>query len=118
MKYWFVMLMIATSLFGCSTTKTQTVTVVKNVYVEVPSELTTPCSATAPPGAQEYELLSTYNKERHLVTYTTALLQDIAVCSNQIVKIGQWNEEQRSVFSKQNKEVHDEHATELRSTSK
>ncbi len=118
MKYWFVMLMIAMSLFGCSTTKTQTVTVVKNVYVEIPSELTAPCSATAPPGAQEYERLSIYNKEHHLVMYTTALLQDIAVCSNKIVKIGQWNEEQRSVFSKQSNEVQDEHATEPHSTSR
>lgn len=108
MKYWFVMLMIAMSLMGCaSTTKTETVTVVKSIYVEVPSEFTQACTATPPPDVKEYQQLSTYNKEYHLVMYTTALLQDIAVCSNRITKIAQWSKEQSAVFSNQNQEVSD-----------
>lgn len=105
MKYWFVLLMIAMSLMGCATTKTETVTVVKNVYVEIPSEFTTACTATAPPSAEEYEFLSTTNKEYLLSMYATALLQDIAVCSNRIIKIDQWNKEQLTIFTKQDKEV-------------
>lgn len=108
MKYWFVMLMIAMSLMGCANTKTQTVTVVKNVYVEVPSEFTVPCTATAPPSAQEYDQSTAYDKEYRLVMYSSALLRDIALCNNQIIKIGQWSKEQLSVFS-QSKEVKDDY---------
>lgn len=107
MKYWFVLLMIAMSLMGCSTTKTETVTVVKNVYVEVPSELTEACTAAAPPTVQEYENSSVSSKEYLLSIYAATLLQDIAVCSNRIVKIGQWNKEQLSIFTKQTKEAQD-----------
>lgn len=110
MKYWFVMLMIAMSLMGCATTKTETVTVVKNIYVEVPSELVERCTVTAPPRVAEYESLSPITKEYVLTMYATNLLQDIAVCSQQIVKIQQWNKEQSAIFNKPPKSLEVENA--------
>lgn len=107
MKYWFVMLMIAMSLIGCASTKTETVTVVKNVFVEIPSEFIAPCNATTPPIEQEYSLQSITNKEYLLSMYATALLQDIAVCSNRISNIAQWNKEQLTIFTKPANEVQD-----------
>lgn len=107
MKYWFVMLMIAMSIMGCTTTKTETVTVVKNTYVEIPSEFTVACAATAPPTIEEYDPLPTTSKEYLLSMYATTLLQDIALCSSRIVKINEWNKEQIKIFTKQSKEVKD-----------
>lgn len=115
MKYWFVILMIAMSLMGCATTKTETVSVVKNIYVEVPSELVERCAATAPPRVAEYESLSPITKEYTLTMYATSLLQDIAVCSRQIVKIQQWNKEQLTIFTKQSKEVQNAKPTQSES---
>lgn len=105
MKYWFVILMIAMSLMGCATTKTETVTVVKNTYVEVPSELLERCAVTTPPEVQSYANSPQITKEYTLTMYATNLLQDIAVCSQQIVKIQQWNKQQSIIFKSKTKEV-------------
>ena len=107
MKYWFVMLMIAMSLMGCASTKTETVTVVKNTYVEVPSELLERCAVTSPPEVQTYIAAPQIDKEYALTMYATNLLQDIAVCSQQIVKIEQWNKEQSNIFQSKTKGVND-----------
>ena len=110
MKYWFVMLMIAMSLIGCASTRTETVTVVKNIYVEVPNELVERCTATVPPEVSEYSKLSPTTKEYTLTMYAANLLQDIAVCSQQIVKIQQWSKEQSLIFSNQSNSVEVENA--------
>ena len=94
MKYWLTILMIAMSLMGCASTKTETVTVVKNIYVEVPNELVERCTATVPPDIVEYSKLSPTSKEYTLTMYAANLLQDIAACSQQIVKIQQWSSQQ------------------------
>lgn len=107
MKYWFVLLMIAMSLMGCASTKTETVTVVKNTYIEVPSELLERCAVTSPPEVQSYASSSQITKEYALTMYATNLLQDIAVCSQQIHKIQQWNKQQSSIFQSKTKEVSD-----------
>lgn len=107
MKYPFILLMAIVSLTGCVTTKTNTVTVVKNVFVEVPSELTQSCTATAPISEQEYELLTPYNKEYWLTGYAALLLKDVAVCNDRVTKIDKWNKEQAKIFSNQVKEEQD-----------
>ena len=107
MKYWFVMLMIAMSLMGCASTKTETITVVKNTYIEVPRELLERCAVTPPPETQVYVASPQIDKEYALTMYATNLLQDIAVCSQQIVKIEQWNKEQSNIFQSKTNEVSD-----------
>jgi hypothetical protein len=105
MKYLFLMLMTIVGLMGCTTTKTEMITVTKSVFIEVPSDLTQPCEVTTPPSISEYEQLSARNKEYHLAMYATTLLQDISICSNKITKIGQWSKDQSAIFLNQGKEV-------------
>ena len=107
MKYWFVLLMVAMSLMGCASTKTETVTVVKNTYIEVPSELLERCIVTPPPEVTAYTASLQNAKEYMLAMYATNLLQDIAVCSQQINKIEQWSKQQSIIFQSNAKEVKD-----------
>lgn len=101
MKYWYLMLLILTSLIGCASTKTETVTVVKNVYVEVPNELLERCSVTHPPAVSEYKSMPQGSKEYVLTMYATSLLQDVAVCDQKISKIQQWSRQQSTIFNTQ-----------------
>lgn len=103
MKYWLTMLMIAMSLMGCASTKTETVTVVKNTYVEVPKDLLERCAVTPPPEVTAYTASLQNAKEYMLAMYATNLLQDIAACSQQIVKIQQWSSQQSAIFNNQSK---------------
>jgi hypothetical protein len=95
-------------IYGCASTKTNTVTVVRNVFVQVPSELTQPCSATAPISETEYENLSPYDKEYWLSNYSLSLLKDLAVCSDKVIKIDKWSKQQELIFSNKLKDDKDD----------
>lgn len=94
-------------LTGCATTKTDTITVVKNTYIEVPNGLLERCNVTNPPQVQAYAAAPQITKEYILTMYATNLLQDIALCDQQVQKIKQWSKQQASIFQSKSKEVED-----------
>lgn len=91
-------LLLLFTLPGCATRDKEIVTIAENNYVEVPKELLTHCSATAPPNTQTYAELDPQAKEYTLVMYASSLLKDIATCNGRIVKIEQWSQKQSIVF--------------------
>lgn len=108
MKYWLLMIAFIATLTGCATTKPDTITIIKNTYIEVPNELLERCSATIPPQVQAYSQSPQITKEYILTMYATNLLQDIALCDQQVQKIKQWNKQQANIFQSKSKEVKDE----------
>ncbi len=99
-------------LLGCAGPNKEPVTVIrtvtKNVFIEVPGEFMISCSATAPPNAEDYELLEDIDKEYSLVMYSNKLLGDIAQCNTKINKLNKWNNEQKIIFNNSTKIIEDQ----------
>lgn len=112
MKNYLFLLVMSFFLAGCITVPDQKepVTIVKNVFVEVPSELLVRPAVTVPPEVSIYKTLSPITKEYTLTMYATNLMQDVAMCHQQIDKIQDWNSKQLIIFQSKAKGVNDDTA--------
>lgn len=114
MKNYLILILMSLFLMGCDTLQKQkekeTITVIKNVFVEVPSELLVRPAVTVPPEVSVYKTLPQITKEYTLTMYATNLMQDVAMCHQQIDKISDWNTKQLIIFQSKAKGVNDDAA--------
>lgn len=90
----FLAMLLMTLVVGCSSVPEAP----RVVFLPVPKELITQCTASRPPEIDFYTFASFRTKERLLVEYIFSLQQEIVICNKNMERIQQWSDEMSKRF--------------------